>query len=66
MALPFCSAARRRLTQVDQRLHDRILGLDRLRTGLIVPLLRDHIYELRGQVDVRLFDRGRLQHTLRP
>lgn len=47
--------------QIDQGLHDLILGLDRLRVGLVVALLGDHVDQLGGEVDVRFLDRAGLQ-----
>src|SRR5512132_2808480 len=49
------------LAQVDDRLQDLVLRLDRLRVGLVDALRRDHVDELGGEVDVRLLDRARLQ-----
>ena len=49
------------LAEVDDRLQDLILGLDRLRVGLVDALRRDHVDQLGGEVDVRFLDRPGLQ-----
>src|SRR4029079_12753704 len=56
-------SAQWRSAQVDDRLQDLVLRLDRLRVGLVDALRRDHVDQLGRQVDVRFLERASLQDT---
>ncbi len=49
-----------RLTQVDDRLRDRVFGGNHLRVRLEIALRDDHVHELFGDVHVRSLERARL------
>src|SRR4029079_14853198 len=51
------------LAQVDDRLQDLVLRLDRLRVRLVDALRGDHVDQLGRQVDVRFLERTGLQDT---
>src|SRR6185369_8353397 len=50
-----------RSPEVDDRLQDLVLRLDRLRVRLADALRRDHVDDLGSEVDARVLDRARLQ-----